>query len=561
MADKTIGTKLELKGEKEFNQQMKSINNGLKTTRSDMAALSAEFDDNANSIEALNAKQKLLRSSYAQHREKVEALTAQYEAAAAELGENSAKTQQYKQELNAATIALKKQEQALEANGNAIEKYQSERLQKLSAGIKKTFSGIGTVAGGIAKGVGAITAASAIGVAAIGAGGIVALNTLSSMAKEAAEAAKAASDAGETLTASQEQWLAYSNQLDALDTSVANAKSALAGVLLPMLSDLSSEGTAFLNDFTRDMEAAAGNTEQQTQVLSDYIVKGATLIKEKLPEYIETGKELFSGLAEGLGESGPELLDMGLDLVMDLLDEIITLAPQLASAGTELVQQLLQGLIERGPDAMAGGVDMVTQIVSGLAQAAPQLIPMAFQLVAQLLVALLEAAPELLDAGGELLSAIVAGILAGFGELWESIDDIVAGILEILGGADFAAAGKDVVNKIKDGIEAAWDSLVSWFSGIWDSLFGNLNVNVGVTGSGVDGSHAGGLDYVPFDGYIAELHRGETVLTRAEADAYRKGKTSQTYKVFNLTINTQSLSQAEMDTLVDYMNEKLGDDL
>lgn len=33
----------------------------------------------------------------------------------------------------------------------------------------------------------------------------------------------------------------------------------------------------------------------------------------------------------------------------------------------------------------------------------------------------------------------------------------------------------------------------------------------------VDGSHANGLDYVPYDGYIAELHKGERVLTAEEA--------------------------------------------
>jgi tape measure domain-containing protein len=35
-----------------------------------------------------------------------------------------------------------------------------------------------------------------------------------------------------------------------------------------------------------------------------------------------------------------------------------------------------------------------------------------------------------------------------------------------------------------------------------------------------DGSHAGGLDYVPFDGYRAQLHRGEKVLTSGEASDY-----------------------------------------
>jgi hypothetical protein len=33
----------------------------------------------------------------------------------------------------------------------------------------------------------------------------------------------------------------------------------------------------------------------------------------------------------------------------------------------------------------------------------------------------------------------------------------------------------------------------------------------------VAGSHAGGLDFVPYDGYIAQLHKGERVLTASQA--------------------------------------------
>lgn len=31
-----------------------------------------------------------------------------------------------------------------------------------------------------------------------------------------------------------------------------------------------------------------------------------------------------------------------------------------------------------------------------------------------------------------------------------------------------------------------------------------------------DGSHANGIDYVPYDGYLATLHEGERVVTRSE---------------------------------------------
>lgn len=569
MANRTIGTEIKLTGEKEFNQQMKAINSGLKTTRSDMAALSSEFEENGNSMKALTQKQKLLESSVNQHKAKVEALTNQYEAAAAAYGENSAMAQKYKQQLNQATVALNKETAALEKNADAMKDKYLAGLKAVASGAGSVFTGIGkgvgTAASGVAKGVGLISAASAAGVAAIGAGGVIALTTMANMAREAADATKAAKEAGETLTVSQQQWLEYSNQLDALDASVANAKGALAGVLLPMLGDLSTEGAAFLNDFTRDMNAAAGDTGKQTQVLSDYIVKGARLIKDKLPEYIATGKELFAGIAEGLGDNSDELLDMGLDLVYSLLDTIIANAPALAEAGVSLIQKLTESLTDRGPDVLASAVGMVSQIVSGLAQAAPSLIPAATQLVVQLLTALIQNAPLLLEAGLELIYGIISGIINGLGEIGGSAEDIIDTFVESFekGYDTFLRIGSKIIDMIQDGISNAWDGLTRWFNNLWNNLVGDLRVNVNASGSGggVDGDHATGLDYVPFDGYLARLHRGEAVLTAAEAAAYRSGQSGQTVKQFNLTIHTQSLSKEELDMIVSYVNGKLGDDL
>lgn len=568
MANRTIGTEIKLTGEKEFNQQMKAINSGLKTTRSDMAALSSEFEDNGNSMQALTQKQKLLQSSVDQHKAKVEALKNQYEAAAAAYGENSAMAQKYKQQLNQATVALNKETAALDANAAAMAE-QRTSIKSVAADAMKIAIGVGkgavTTVGGIAKGIGAVTKAASAGVAALGAAGTAILGVMASMADDAIEAAKAAQESGSELTATQQQWLDFSGQMDSVKASVSNAKGALVGVLLPMLGDLSTEGAAFLNDFTRDMNAAAGDTGKQTQVLSDYIVKGAQLIKEKLPEYIDAGKELFAGIGEGLSENGGELLDMGQDLIYDLLDAIIANAPELANAGVQLIQKLLDGMIERGPDVLEGAVQMVSQIVSGLAQAAPSLIPAAVQLVMQLLTALISNAPLLLEAGLELIYGIISGILAGLGDIGNTADDLIDEFVAHLlsNESKVLQFGGKVIDWIRDGISNAWDGLTRWFNNLWDGLFNNRNVNVNVNanGGGVDGSHASGLSYVPFDGYLARLHRGEAVLTAAEAAAYRSGQSGQTVKQFNLTIHTQSLSKEELDMIVSYVNGKLGDDL
>lgn len=56
----------------------------------------------------------------------------------------------------------------------------------------------------------------------------------------------------------------------------------------------------------------------------------------------------------------------------------------------------------------------------------------------------------------------------------------------------------------------------------------------------VTGSHRNGLDYVPYDGYVSELHRGEKVLTAAEARQYRNGgESGGTTQPFNITLVTE----------------------
>jgi phage-related protein len=407
--------------------------------------------------------------------------------------------------------------------------------------------GIGKVGlssmGALAKGVGAVTAASAAGVAAIAIGGVAALSKMASMAKETAESVKDIPTW--KLTESQKAWVEYGKQLDTLDASVANAKSALGGVLLPVLSELSAEGSAFLNDFARDMEAAAGDASKQGEVLSNYIVKGATLIKQKLPEYIALGKELISSLGEGLEESGPELLDMALDLCMDLLDMIIQYAPQLAQAGITLVEKLTQSLTDQGPELITAAVDMVTAIVSGLAQAAPSLIPAAGQLVTQLILALISAAPDLLLAGLELVYGIISGLVDGEGDIINTAAQLITSLVASFSAKadDFRNLGKKIIAKIKEGILSGWDALKKWFERLIGSLGGDIEVSPDVTVT-PDSVSPNTLD----------------VPGLANSRIYQAAKAGTT-KIINLTINTQSLSPAEVDALVDYINRKLGDDM
>lgn len=75
----------------------------------------------------------------------------------------------------------------------------------------------------------------------------------------------------------------------------------------------------------------------------------------------------------------------------------------------------------------------------------------------------------------------------------------------------------------------------------------------------VDGSHAGGLDYVPFDGYIAELHRGERVLTQSENNVYNnRTVTGGASVVLNLNIAGNMIGNAEF---LNTIKRELGSEL
>lgn len=67
-----------------------------------------------------------------------------------------------------------------------------------------------------------------------------------------------------------------------------------------------------------------------------------------------------------------------------------------------------------------------------------------------------------------------------------------------------------------------------------------------------NGSHRNGLSYVPYDGYIAELHEGERVLTRGEARDYKAGGSGL---VVNVTVNGARYSDEE--SLAEAVAEKI----
>ena len=111
------------------------------------------------------------------------------------------------------------------------------------------------------------------------------------------------------------------------------------------------------------------------------------------------------------------------------------------------------------------------------------------------------------------------------------LDAVVTGLAELPG--KIFDLGVNAAKNLLEGIKSmgGWlkEQVGNFVDGIVSGFTGTVQTN---------GSHAGGLDYVPYNNYVANLHRGEMVLTSAEATEYRKGNANAAGGMtFNININ------------------------
>lgn len=523
MAVRQITTEISIKNEAEFRKQMKAVNNSLSGMKSEMAKVSAEFDGQANSAEALRKKQAILQQQYDQQKEKVQALARMLESAKSAYDENSDVVLSYQRQLNTATVELIKFDRELKNT----DKYLDEAAQSAdgtASSIDEFGKAVKDAGDEGSDGMGQLKEAfGQLGEAAKSGdinGVVAALGSMKGLLAggAAVAGAKALADGIINITESTKE---YRTILGTLEVS-----SKQAGYTQEQTTEIYKKFQAVLGDTqkaataTANLQALKLSQEDLTVLMEQAIGAWATYgdsipidsLSESINETVQVGKVtgVFADALNWAGTSEDEFNER-LAACADTTERANLVLTQLSEQG---LQATGQAWVENNQDIIAANT--AQEIMN--------------ESMAQLGEALQPASSFLLEYGAALVDVAADGVNAlsslveWFDNLFNAQQKATQASFEAIDSqyslADYQANGLVNAGGVIDYAAAKRMQDAGTFkraSGVSrsDALKRGWKL------SPINGSHADGLDYVPFDNYVAELHQGEAVLTSGEASFLR----------------------------------------
>ena len=394
-----------------------------------------------------------------------------------------------------------------------------------------------------------------------------------------------AAEAGTTIEGSVNSMkAAWTNLITGLADGNADIGVLIDNLVTTIVGDGTENNLGVFGNIMPAVKRALNGASELVQVLLPKIVQEIpSIINENLPILAEAAVGIIESLVDGISNSLDSLMPVIVDVVVYIANSLVKQLPKIVKLGLNLIVALAKGIAQSIPKLLPTIVKVVTEIVAMILDPSmiSELLDASLQIIMALADGLIDSIPQLVQAMATVMEGLVAFILnpantlkiaeAGINliislgaAIVKSIPiliqywgNVISSIYTSFEQTNWSELGASLVDSIKSGISSKWSGIIEWFNGIWESLFGNRNVNVSVTktpiksvggrggifATAIDGSHALGLDYVPFDGYVAELHKGERVLTASEARGY--GGTS----IGNININIDGAKYSDEQSL------------
>ena len=490
MATRTIATRLTLEGEKEYKKELGKVNQEIGLLSDKMKRADAEFRGQANSIEALTTKNDLLREAQQKQIDKIAKLQTAIEDCGEAYGENDEAVMRFKRQLEKAETDLIDLNDELSDNERYLDEARTSadkcaksideygKQVKDAAKATDDFNGAGGGKGGIGNLIGQLGSLKKMLV-----GGAVVAGL------------KATSDAIIGIVDETEEYRKIMGTLEASSQAAGYTAEQTAEsyeYLYGVLGDTQTAATTVAN------LQAIGLAQGDLRDMIDSVIGAWATYGDSIP---------IDGLAEAVNETiqAGQVTGTFADVLnwAGVSEDEFNAKLAAANDSTERAQIVLNQLASQGlPETAKAWRDANEDVVA----------------YNESQMKLDEAMGQL----GETLAPVAAGLKEVFAEGVYAAADAVAWLIEKI---------QTAINWLKD-LNDRISNSKEWKEFTTEEPTPSSDYQALLDSYKIDGSHAAGLYRVPYDGYVAELHRGERVLTSGEADAYnaleRYGGTGRT---------------------------------
>lgn len=331
---------------------------------------------------------------------------------------------------------------------------------------------------------------------------------------------------------------------------------------------LSSAIDTIVSFFTETIPNAFNSAIEAVQGFVDNIIEFFTVtvpeafsifVNETIPNAINSIVQWFEQLPYMIGYAIGELIGYFYLFASNLWTWITTELPLIIEGIIQWFAQLpsriwewLTGVVT---NVVNWGVEMYNNAVLAASNFVNGAIEWISQLPSRILAWLTSTVSNVISWGANMVSqarSVATNFVNSFISFITSLPSKVWGIIQQIPskvsaiGSQLYNAGRNIFQSLWNGIKSIGGSILGWVSdfagkigsfvsGIIDgfkSIVSGAN-DAKSAAKSVDGKHANGLDYVPYNGYVAELHEGERVLTKQQNREYNEGGTGKGGDTFN----------------------------
>lgn len=449
-----IGVKVGMDGEKEFKNSIKQIDSSLQTMGAEMKLVTAQYDDNAKSMEALTKKGDILQK--------------QNDALNSKLAEQQKHLQQLKDaglgpaDKSYADLerSIIKTETELAKNESAIRKNDAAMKEASSSGDK--FAGVLKALEGGAK----VAAAS---IAALGAATAAAVGTVAKLTVDAAYAADEINTLSKTTGLSTTEIQRFQFASEQIDVSLDTLTGSMTKMTRNMETASKGSGDAYeafkqlgveitnqdgsLRDrnevFNETIKALGGVEDAQKRDLIAMKIFGKSA--QDLNPLIMGGAEALQELGDKAEAAGLILDQTALDKLNSVSDAMDTFKATTEAAGrvavvgfaeplseaintaTGYVTRLVQAFNEDGFAGLGEAFgEVLTGISADIVDYLPEVAAFGSEIINTLVTGLISMTPSVVAAGSEVIMTLATGLSDLLPELIPVAVDAVLTIVDTL---------------------------------------------------------------------------------------------------------------------------------